>query len=330
MALKEDDKACVLNEEALKYVLGLIKILSNVSDAIDDINLRTDGTFSSVKINQLLTALKDECDDYTNEQVKKVNKPKGVICDEKPTFSDGTITYKQNGEIKTTLETNLLFYYNSNGVLNQTLFIDGVELTINNTSGVDFTDYVNKNTDLANGYTGNEINKTKVTTIKELDDLLSLIDIKKINVTDVIDDWLHIDTDKPVSARVANELYRLIDNIETSISGSVMVKKEFENVTANTENRFSSPVSLKGGYVSAVYTMEAGITNITGTVKTFENNTKQDFTNNEEVIVDNNGGKIKDDYNYKAIFNDTDNLFETLLDINDFVSLNSFESEVVR
>ena len=77
-------------------------------------------------------------------------------------------------------------------------------MTIDNAGSVDFTDYVNKTTDLAKGFTGNEIDKTKVTTIKELDDLLAIINTslsKKVNTSDIINDLAHEDINKPHRAK---------------------------------------------------------------------------------------------------------------------------------
>ena len=111
-----------------------------------------------------------EAKEYTDKQINAINHAEGKVVDSKPTIvnnGDGTynITYIKGGVSATTTDTNIWFYYKKDGVLNQTLFIDGVELTIDNAGSVDFTKYVNKTTDLASGFTGSEMDKTKVTTI---------------------------------------------------------------------------------------------------------------------------------------------------------------------
>ena len=40
-----------VSKKGIEYLCGLINQLANVSEGIDDLNLRTDGTFSSVKID---------------------------------------------------------------------------------------------------------------------------------------------------------------------------------------------------------------------------------------------------------------------------------------
>ena len=63
-----------LELEALKYLCSVINKLANVSEGIDDINLRTDGTFSSVKIDTLLNTLKTDCNDYTDRLVANLSR----------------------------------------------------------------------------------------------------------------------------------------------------------------------------------------------------------------------------------------------------------------
>ena len=46
-------KYTTLSEEAISYICGLLRNMASVSDGVDDINIRSDGTFSSVKIDEL-------------------------------------------------------------------------------------------------------------------------------------------------------------------------------------------------------------------------------------------------------------------------------------
>ena len=253
--------------------------------------------------------------DYTDKQINAINLVEGKVVDSKPTIvnnGDGTysITYIKNGISTTTTDTHIWFFYNTGtNAYAQTIFIDGVEITLSMNGSIDLTDYVNKTTDLASGFTGSEIDKTKVTTIKELDDLFTLINIalgKKINTSDVIDDLQHTDIDKPLSANQGKVLKDKIDNISSTLSGSILIKKQFNNVTGGVENIFDSPVSLKGGYVSAVYSVKSGSTNLSGTLKEFNSNTKQDFIKNtDEITIDNSGAKIKDEHKIIPIENNS-------------------------
>lgn len=255
-----------------------------------------------------------EAKKYTDQQINTINHVEGKVVDSKPTIvtnSDGTysVTYIQNGTSTTTTDNMWFFYNTGTNTYAQTIFIDGVEITLSMNGSINLTNYVNKTTDLASGFTGNEIDKTKVTTIKELDDLFALINIalgKKINTSDVIDDLQHTDIDKPLSANQGKVLKDKIDNISSTLSGSILIKKQFNNVTGGVENKFDSPVSLKGGYVSAVYSVKSGSTNLSGVLKEFNSSTKQDFIKIEdEVFIDGNGAKIKDEHKIIPIENNS-------------------------
>ena len=167
----------------------------------------------------------------------------------------------------------------------------------------------------------------------KLDDLLSIINTalgKKVNTSDIIDDLQHTDIDKPLSAKQGKELKRLIDNISISVSGggSVVLKKSFENVTANTVNKFDSPLHLDNACMINVYKIQSGSTNLNDSLKTLKSNTKQDFIKNEdEIIIDDNGAKVKDKYTLNSSLN-SDGLYEVSL--SDFVNVSEIiTSEVI-
>ena len=205
-------------------------------------------------------------------------------------------------------------------------------MTRDNAGSVDFTDYVNKTTDLASGFTGSEIDKTKVTTIKELDDLLALVNTslsKKVNTSDIIDDCLHTDIDKPVSARVAKELKNKIEDITISVSGSgsVVLNKIFENVTANTVNKFDSPLPLDNACMINVYKLQSGNTNLNDSLKALENNTEQDFIkNDDEIVIDDKGAKIKDSYEYNSILNSNGFYESKIINKNNYLEILGIEA----
>ena len=92
------------------------------SATIDDTLVRNDKTWSSEKISKMNIS-----------DAKKV--------DSKPTYSTGTITYIKDGETYTTTNARQWFYYVVDGVLKQTIFIDGEELTIDG-ANVDCEDYL--------------------------------------------------------------------------------------------------------------------------------------------------------------------------------------------
>ena len=82
----------ILSQENIELICGLINKIANISESIDDINLKTDGTFSSVKIDSLLKQLKEENKDYTDEQILKVkNTAIKVVTDMADIVEEGVI-----------------------------------------------------------------------------------------------------------------------------------------------------------------------------------------------------------------------------------------------
>ena len=286
---------------------------------------------TTIDTSTVLTSAKN----YTDSKFNTLNKQTGIVVDSKPSIVDNgdttyTITYVKDEETKTTNDTNIWFYYpTGTGDYSQTIFISGTEVTLSVTGGIDLTDYVNKNKDLANGFTGTEVDTAKITTIKELQDLLNIVNTalgKKIGTTDVIDDLYHQDSDKPLSAKQGNEIKKLIDNSIGTISGNTMLRKVFENVKANEEYTLDSAFSLKGAYISGVYKIQDGTLNQSAELKKLSSNTKQDFIKNaNEIIIDDGGVKIKDGYDYKLNVN-TAGFFETnIITKNDFIDIIGIE-----
>ena len=83
-----------------------------------------------------------------------------IRVDEKPTFSDGTITYVKDGTSYTTTDTETWFYYIIDDLLYKTTFIDGVEYTKDDSS-VDFDGFVAK-TDIVTTLDSTATNKQVV------------------------------------------------------------------------------------------------------------------------------------------------------------------------
>ena len=90
----------ILSQENIELICGLINKIANISESIDDINLKTDGTFSSVKIDNLLKQLKEENKDYTDEQILKVkNTAIKVVTDMADIVEEGVIyLYKDTAD----------------------------------------------------------------------------------------------------------------------------------------------------------------------------------------------------------------------------------------
>lgn len=116
----------VLSHEALTYLIGIIKRITKVSEAIDDINIKTDGTFSSVKINTLLNTLEQDCNEYTDRLVANLSRLElKLVADE------ADIT-----------KSNIMYLYKPDGATsyNQYVVIDGNKVLLG-TCDINMADY---------------------------------------------------------------------------------------------------------------------------------------------------------------------------------------------
>jgi hypothetical protein len=183
-----------------------ISELENVDDTgvVDKQVLAYDATSSKYKpISIDLVSVLQDSKAYTDTQISKINSMDAYAVDEKPTYSGATITYKKNGETLTTENSDIWFYYTVNNMNYQTLFIDGVEFTISVDGDINFKDFVSKSNDITSTYTGEEADKTKVTTIGALDALYTIISTaigKKVNTVDIVNNLESDSIDKPLSA----------------------------------------------------------------------------------------------------------------------------------
>lgn len=201
-----------------------ISELENVDDTgvVDKQVLAYDSTSSKYKpISIDLASVLQDSKAYTDTQISKINSMDAYAVDEKPTYSNGTITYKKNGETLTTENSDIWFYYAVDNMNYQTLFIDGVEFTISVDGDVDFKDFVSKSNDLTSTYTGEEADKTKVTTIGALDALYTIVSTaigKKVNTVDIVDNLESDSINKPLSAHQGKILDGKISKNANSIN----------------------------------------------------------------------------------------------------------------
>lgn len=207
----------------ISAIVGEVK-LSELSD-VDSLNvldgnvLAYDNASSKFKPKDLkLGELLQTAKDYTDEQIAESEKASAMDCDEKPVYDDvtGEITYISQGVTYHTKDTNTWFYYKLSNTVVQTRWINGVEFTID-LSNINLDDYVKTNK-VAVEYTGDDSeDKTKIATLKCLDDLKGIISdllADKVNVSDIVDNLTSTDTDKPLSANQGKELKDLIDGLE--------------------------------------------------------------------------------------------------------------------
>ena len=119
-------KYTVIEKSAIQYLCGLIRDLANVSEGIDDLNLRSNGTFSSVKINTLLNTLKTDCNEYTDRLVANLSRLELKIA-----TSESEIT-----------QPNIMYLYKPSGATSyeQYVVIEGTKVLLG-TTDINMGDY---------------------------------------------------------------------------------------------------------------------------------------------------------------------------------------------
>ena len=230
--------------------------LSNVNDTgiVDKQTLIFDAASNKYIPGTIDTSqtLKD-AKDYTDKQIAAISHADAIQCDEKPSLSGDTVTYKKGGATETTTNLDTWFYYqDAEGNWQQTIFIDSVEVTIAMT-GVDLTDYVSKSKDVVSTYTGTEVDKNKVVDIAALDALKALINTdlsKKVNTTDIVDSLTSNATDKPLSANQGSVIKTELDkkanttDINTELAKKINTADIVDNLTSTDTNK---PLSANQG-----------------------------------------------------------------------------------
>ena len=130
---------------------------------------------------------------YTDEQIELMKKSGAIVCDEKPTLSDGAITYIKDGETKTTTNLSSWFYYTEDEKLKQTIFIkddNGIvtEKTVVSAGGVNFAEYVSKNNDVVSIYSGDETETNKIPDLAAMKSLETKLQTNIDNKLDSVQD----------------------------------------------------------------------------------------------------------------------------------------------
>ena len=162
-----------LSREGYTYLIGLIRNLANVSEGIDDLHLRSDGTFSSVKIDTLLNTLQTDCNEYTDRLVANLSRLELKIANDESEISQPNIMYLYKPSGSTSYE--------------QYVVIEGVKILLG-TCDIDMGNY----------YTITQAD-AKFVLKTDFDSLKTEVE-RKVNKTDIIDNLTSTDTNKPLSA----------------------------------------------------------------------------------------------------------------------------------
>jgi hypothetical protein len=116
-----------LTHEALSYLVGLIRDINGLdTKLIDDLNIKSNGTFSSVRITTLLNTLKTDCNDYTDSLVSNLSRLELKIVTDESSIVD----------------SNILYLYKPTGQTsyNQYVVIEGNKVLLG-TTDINMTDY---------------------------------------------------------------------------------------------------------------------------------------------------------------------------------------------
>lgn len=180
-------------------------------DAIAVIN--GDSTVTGSIKKSAATTLRD-AKSYTDQKIEEMSSNQAIVCDEKPSYMNGTTTYIKDGMPQTTDEENIWFYYEADGKLMQTIWITGIETTIVSAGGVNFEDFVSKTKDIASTYEGDEAYTDKIPNIAAMQALEALLrtDINaRVKITDIYDGLDNISATVPLSANQGKVLSEKVD-----------------------------------------------------------------------------------------------------------------------
>lgn len=261
--LKEENKGLTKNE----YTDEEKQKVTDATDAIEVINGddTTEGSMAKSAKDTYEAAVA-----YVDEELEKYNDDDAIACDELPTYSEGVITYKENGETKTTEDINTWFYYTEDELLKQTKFINGVAKTITSGGGVDFSKYVDKEVDVTSTFTGTEVETSKIPDIAALKALKTLADeetAKKVDIAQGVDNKdkiLGTDEDGNVTlleksdmggkaefVSYENESHAEWNNVKKAIDG-IIAKLEYVKPEIKTFVSDAQAIYEKGASVASI------------------------------------------------------------------------------
>ena len=217
----------VFNKDSIEYLCKIVRDMNTISDGISDINIASNSTFSSLKIDNLIKQAIEDNNEYTDRVVSALTHLVAEKIDFEPTL-DNTADKKN---------TLLLYSVNSNTTFNQYLRLENELLDLGTTS-----------MDLSSYYTITQAD-SKFILKTEYDSLVSSIN----DINDTLGDEALTTTSQTVTEAI-NELVKARTNMEIIDlqGGSVLdYAKTFDALTYNSfyaNNCYDLPNNENYGY----------------------------------------------------------------------------------
>ena len=119
-------KILIPSKENIELLCSFINKVASIDEKLDDLHIRSDGTFSSYKIDLLLQALKTDCNYYTDSIVANLNR----------------LTLKVVTDEAEITESNTMYLYKPDGQTsyNQYVVVDGTKVLLG-TTDISMSDY---------------------------------------------------------------------------------------------------------------------------------------------------------------------------------------------
>lgn len=205
-------------------------------------------------VDSKTSAVLEESKAYTDEQISKMSQADAIVCDSKPTRIDRTTSYIKDGITLTTEIEDIWFYYEEDGKLLQTIWIDGSEITIVSAGSIDFSEYVSKLYDVVGDFSGDEAEVSKIPNLAALKAFEARINNKlseKVAGDAIVDDLLSDNPNAPLSAKQGRQLNEYIGAkldskfagedsankiLGTDNEGKVVIKSLDSAIDASSEN----------------------------------------------------------------------------------------------
>lgn len=237
MSITKSQNARVMSEEAIQYLCKCINLVNSLpTSVIDNLHLADNLTFSSTKIDSLLTTLKKDCNKYTDSIVANLSRLELKVVTDEADMNEHNKLYliKKNGE---TSYSQYVIVTNDSGVDEKILL---------GTCDISMTDYL-KITDADSTYCKktdfDALNTVLTTHTSDTDIHVSTTDREKWNKVDNKVDKTDFDTLKTkVDNKVdKTDIVSVLDSTVTNkqlIDGKTLVDK-FNSIEDNFSRRYN-------------------------------------------------------------------------------------------